>query len=44
MSADYVILAVVAALSVGGGLFLLRQAKKYRSLRGTLKRSHINSQ
>ena len=30
MSADYVILAVVAVLSVGGGLFLLHQAKKCR--------------
>jgi hypothetical protein len=40
MSADYVILAVVTALSIGGGLFLLHQAKKYR----TLKRSHMNGQ
>lgn len=30
MSADYVILAVIAALSVGGGLYLLAQAKKHR--------------
>jgi len=44
MPSDYVILAVVAVLSIGGGLFLLHQAKKYRSLRGTLKRSHMNGQ
>lgn len=30
MPADYVILAVVAVLSIGGGLFLLHQAKNYR--------------
>lgn len=29
MSADYVILAVVAVLSIGGGLSLLRYAKSY---------------
>jgi len=40
MPSDYVILAVVAVFSTGGGLFVLHQAKKYR----TLKRSHINSQ
>ena len=31
MSADYVILAVIAALGIGGGMFLLSQAKNYRS-------------
>lgn len=30
MSIDYVILAVVAVLAIGGGLFLLSAAKKYR--------------
>lgn len=30
MPADYVILAVVAVLSIGGGLFLLHQARNYR--------------
>lgn len=31
MSADYVILAVVAVLGISGGMFLLSQAKKYRA-------------
>lgn len=30
MSADYVGLAVIAVLSISGGLFLLHQAKMYR--------------
>ena len=30
MSADYVVLAVIAVLSISGGLFLLHQAKMYR--------------
>ena len=31
MSADYVILAVIAVLGIGGGVFLLFQAKSYRA-------------
>lgn len=31
MSADYVILAVVAVLAISGGVFLLFQAKNYRA-------------
>lgn len=31
MSADYIILAVVAVLAIGGGVFLLFQAKNYRA-------------
>lgn len=31
MSADYVILAVFAVLTIGGGVFLLFQAKNYRA-------------
>ena len=31
MPADYVALAVIAVLSIGGGLFLLVQAKNYRA-------------
>lgn len=31
MSADYIILAVVAALGISGGMFLRSQAKKYRA-------------
>ena len=31
MSADYVILAVVAFLSIGSGLFLLHEAKNFRN-------------
>lgn len=30
MSADYVVLAVVALLGLGGGLYLLAEAKKFR--------------
>ena len=30
MPADYVILAVVAVLSISGGLFLLHKARNYR--------------
>ncbi len=30
MSADYIVLSVVAALAIGGGLYLLAKAKKYR--------------
>lgn len=33
MRADYIILAVVAVMSIGGGLFLLSQAKGYRRRR-----------
>ena len=29
MSADYIVLSVVAALAIGGGLYLLSKAKKY---------------
>jgi hypothetical protein len=31
MSADYISLAVIAVLSIGGGVFLLFQAKNYRA-------------
>lgn len=31
MTADYVILAVIAMLGFGGGVFLLFQAKNYRA-------------
>ncbi len=31
MSVDYVILALIAVLGIGGGAFLLSQAKNYRS-------------
>ncbi len=31
MSADYVMLAVIAVLGIGGGMFLLSQAKNYRA-------------
>ncbi len=31
MSVDYVILALIAVLGIGGGSFLLSQAKNYRS-------------
>lgn len=31
MPADYIILAVVAVLGIGGGMFLLREAKNYRA-------------
>lgn len=30
MPADYVILALVAVIGIGGALFLLAQAKQYR--------------
>jgi hypothetical protein len=30
MSTDYIILAVIAVLGIGGGLFLLSQAESYR--------------
>jgi len=33
MPNDYVILAVVAVLSIGGGLLLLRKARAYRRTR-----------
>lgn len=33
MPNDYVILAVVAALSIGGGLLLLHKARAYRRTR-----------
>lgn len=31
MYADYMILTVIAALGIGGGVFLLFEAKKYRA-------------
>ncbi len=31
MSVDYIVLAVVAVLAIGGGLFLISQAKSYRA-------------
>lgn len=33
MSADYIFLAIIAVLGIGGGLFLLSQAKSYRARR-----------
>ena len=30
MSTDYILLSVVAVLTIGGGLYLLAQAKTYR--------------
>lgn len=30
MSADYIILTIIAVAAIGGGLFLLSQAKSYR--------------
>jgi len=33
MPTDYVILLIVAALGIGGGLFLLREAMKLRASR-----------
>jgi len=36
MSVDYVIFTVIVVLAIGGGLFLLSQAKSYR------KRHHID--
>ena len=30
MISDYIVLAVVAVVGIGGGLFLLREAKNYR--------------
>lgn len=33
MLPDYIILAVVVALAIGGGAFLLHQAKNYRAQR-----------
>jgi len=31
MSTDYIILAIVAVILLGGGLFLLHEAKAYRA-------------
>ncbi len=31
MSVDYIVLAVVAVLAIGGGLFLISQSKSYRA-------------
>ncbi len=31
MSADYIALAVLAVVVIGGGLFLLAEAKRYRA-------------
>lgn len=31
MSDDYIILTILAVLSIGGGLFLIRQAKDWRA-------------
>ena len=33
MSVDYIVLAVVAVLSIGGGLYLLREARQWRQRR-----------
>lgn len=34
MSVDYIVLAVVAVLSIGGGLYLLRAARQWRRKNG----------
>lgn len=39
MPADYLMLLVVAVLSIGGALFLLHQAKNYRKHRTDVARS-----
>jgi len=31
MATDYIVLAVIAVIAIGGGLFLLSQAKSYRA-------------
>lgn len=43
MSADYVILAVIAVLAISGGVFLLFQAKNYRA-RHHIKDKHLPRQ
>jgi hypothetical protein len=41
---DYILLAIVAALSIGGGLFLLRQAKPPpRSPKGPITASELST-
>lgn len=40
MSIDYIILAIAAVVLLGGGLFLLSQAKTYRDQHKTNNRHH----
>lgn len=40
MSADYISLAIIAVLAIGGGMFLLLRAKRYRAHREASKHRH----